>query len=126
MLVAAAVLTGNGDMHRRNLGLSHTLADEPFHVTLAPVYDVGAFPGIEPTYRGQRYEPAELALPVGNTSRFEAVSEEDWRSLASDATLDPDWVLTTVQRVARGPPGRIESGPQRRAHRRRQSGTKRS
>ena len=104
MLVAAGTLTGNGDMHRRNLGLSHALADEPFHVTLAPVYDVGAFPGVEPTYRGRRYEPAQLALPVGNTSRFEEVSEDDWRTLASDAKLDPEWVLTTVHRVAHALP----------------------
>ena len=60
-IVAGAVLTGNGDMHRRNLGVSHSLPDEAGGVTLAPLYDAGAFPGIEPVYRGHRYAPAPYA-----------------------------------------------------------------
>lgn len=97
-VVAAAVLTGNGDMHRRNLGVSHPLLDEQ-GVTLAPLYDAGAFPGVEPVYRGQRYAPARLALPVGQTVAFDKVAVTDWRALANASNLDPDWVLTTVRRV---------------------------
>ena len=107
--LAANVFVGNADLHRRNVGLSHSLPGEPFSVRLAPVYDFGAWPGLEQVERGSLPElaPARLVIPVGGEVGFERVDREAWARHAGEAGLDPGHTMELVRRVGRELPEAI-------------------
>ena len=92
-VLATTCAMANSDLHRKNLGLLHGRASEPFHVRLAPIYDFSSQCG------GERAGD-ELNIRIGGVKRAWEVKEAQWRSLARQCRLDEQTVLETVRQIA--------------------------
>lgn len=94
-----AWLTGNGDLHAKNVGVLATNSGlGPAVYQIAPVYDV---PSTLP------YGNETLALPVnGKTRRLRA---RDWAALADRLGLNPK-VTAQLQRIALGAAATVDLG----------------
>ena len=89
-VLAAACAWCNGDLHRKNLGLTHSEPTEPVHVSLAPIYDFSSQCGVPRT-------GDQLTIGIGGMIRAWDVDENRWRELAKQCRLDADTLLETVR-----------------------------
>ena len=100
-ILAASWLMGNSDLHRRNLGFSHSLEDEPKKLTIAPLYDVSsAIEGIASN---------RLAIRIGRQQLFDRIEPSHWMQHAQACDIDPFVMLETVRRTARLMPDALAS-----------------
>jgi serine/threonine-protein kinase HipA len=87
--LAFAALTGNGDMHLKNWSLTYPGAGTT--PALAPVYDV---------LSTVAYLPGDdLALSLGGTRSFKALTKDRWENFASRAALPRGAVHSAVASV---------------------------
>ena len=100
-ILAASWLMGNSDLHRRNLGLSHSLKDEPKKLTIAPLYDVSSAIGGIATN--------QLAIRIGRQQLFDRIEPSHWMQHAQACDIDPFVILETVRRTARLMPDALAS-----------------
>ena len=92
-ILAASWLMGNSDLHRRNLGFSHSLDDEPKKLTIAPLCDVAsAIGGIASN---------QLAIRIGRQQQFERIDPSHWIQHAQACDIDPVVMIETIRRTAR-------------------------
>lgn len=88
--LALAVMTGNGDMHLKNLSLIYR--DEGSTPTLAPIYDVLSTIPYIPT--------DSMALSLGGERSFKTLLASRWKSFANRARLPEPAVLQAVVETA--------------------------
>ena len=119
--LAACVLLGHRDLHKRNIGIRHSRKGEPWCVELAPLYDVSTIHGCSPGVL--EYAP----IPIHDEHLFTEVGARSWTALAVASGEDPAFrplaalggrqrstrrPLTRTQRVGRGRRGQgSESRP---------------
>ena len=92
--IAAVVLLGNGDTHRRNVGIRHVWGAEGRKVVLAPLYDCSSVEGVAWT------NVKRMEIPVGGEVEFDNVKGEQWARLAHAGSVDTGLVLDSVREVA--------------------------
>ena len=92
--LAACVMLGHRDLHRRNLGILHAPAGEDRHIELAPLYDVSSMEG-----QADGYTRA-LPIPVGGARAIDEIGEAEWVTLATECDQTPDGVLAAVRGIA--------------------------
>ena len=107
--LAALVLVGHRDIHRRNVAVRYPYRNRPESAELAPLYDVASMDG----QRDQRWR--SLGLVVGGEEEIERIGEAEWVTMAKECQADPDEVLGLVTDTARRLPEAIE-GAIARAH----------
>ena len=104
-VLAASWLIGHTDLHRRNLGFSHTLGHEPMKVRLAPVYDVSS--GI-----GTHLDQA-LAIGIARQQALSRFGPVQWMQHARECAQDEEETLAIVGDTARQLPDAITSARER-------------
>ena len=93
-VMAAIVVMGNGDTHRRNIGLQHVWGQEGRKVVLAPLYDCSSVEGIAAgPVKG-------MELPIGGEHEFDRVGTEHWRRFADASGVRLEMVMDAVREVA--------------------------
>ena len=93
--IAALVVIGHRDIHRRNVGIRYERPGEPASAELAPLYDVCSMDG----QRDDRWR--SLALPIGGEEEIDRVDKRCWTQLANETRTDPETVFTAVTETAR-------------------------
>ena len=93
-VLAACVMLGHRDLHRRNIGIRHVAVDRKTWLELAPLYDAGSMEG-----QAKGYSRA-MPMPVGGVREIEAIDEDAWVNLARECGREPDEVLAGVRRMA--------------------------
>ena len=88
--LALAAVTGNGDMHLKNWSVIYR--GDGRKPELAPVYDVLSTIAYLPN--------DELALSLGGTKSFKALTQDRWRNFANRARLPEGAVLNAVVETA--------------------------
>jgi len=96
--LAACVLLGHRDLHKRNIGIRHSRKGEPWCVELAPLYDVSTIHGCSPG--GLEYAP----IPIHDEHLFTEVGARSWTALAVASGEDPSFALSRLSEAARGLP----------------------
>ena len=92
--IAAIVMMGNGDTHRRNVGLQHVWGQEGRKVVLAPLYDCSSIEGVA-------WGPVKaMELPIGGEYEFDQVDGRHWRALAESAGTRIEGVMDAVRETA--------------------------
>lgn len=104
--LAATWLIGHGDLHRRNVGLQHSLRGEPFSVRLAPLYDVSSSVGVAALDQ-------KLAIGIARQQRYSGIGPRQWRRHAVECGLDPEETLAIVRNVAGEMPEAIAAAGER-------------
>lgn len=101
-VMAAVVLMGNGDTHRRNVGVQHVLGREGEKIVLAPLYDSSSVEGVAwaPTKR--------MELAIGGETEFDRVGAEQWGRVAEAAGVSRELVFDAVRAVAEELPGGMQ------------------
>lgn len=94
-IVVASWAIGHVDLHRRNLGIQHSLPGEPEALRLAPVYDVATGIGVD-----ERIVP-NLAIAVGGEREFHRIGPEQWIRHAGECGLVPGDTLDVVTEILR-------------------------
>ncbi|MDR1799726.1 MAG: type II toxin-antitoxin system HipA family toxin [Bifidobacteriaceae bacterium] len=92
-------LVRGSDAHAQNYALLVT----PGSVRLAPLYDLNSTLTI-----GHNFA-REMAMRVGNETRFDHIGREDWDQFGRELGLEPGWVLSQVEDMARRLPGALEA-----------------
>ena len=92
--IAALVLIGNADTHRRNVGIQHVWGAEGQKVVLAPLYDCSSVEGTELT--GTK----RMVVPIGGETEFDRVTAVHWRRLAESGAVTTALVLDAVRESA--------------------------
>ena len=100
--IAAIVLLGHRDIHRRNVGVRYPDPDEPRKAELAPLYDVASMHG----QKSRKWR--SLGLPVGDEEAIDNVGEDEWIRMAKACRTDPAEVLALVSDTARRLPAAID------------------
>ena len=100
--LAASVMLGHCDLHRRNVGVRHTGMRERFAVELAPAYDVSTSAGL-----GIPMERWELALPIGGESHPGAIGAAEWDRHADACGESREEVRSIVKDVAQRLPDAV-------------------
>ena len=93
--IAALVVIGHRDIHRRNVGIRYERPGEPESAELAPLYDVCSMDG----QRDDRWR--SLALPIGGEEEIDRVDKRCWTELANETRTDPGAIFTAVAETAR-------------------------
>ena len=93
--IAALVVIGHRDIHRRNVGIRYERQGEPDSTELAPLYDVCSMDG----QRDNRWR--SLALPIGGEEEIDRVDKRCWTQLANETQTDPEAIFTAVGETAR-------------------------
>ena len=93
--LAASVMLGHCDLHRRNVGVRHTGMRERFAVELAPAYDVSTSAGL-----GIPMERRRLALPIGGEGHPGAIGAAEWDRHADTCGEGREEVRSIVKDVA--------------------------
>jgi serine/threonine-protein kinase HipA len=88
--LALAAVTGNGDMHLKNWSVIYR--GDGRKPQLAPVYDVLSTIAYLPS--------DDLALSLGGTKSFKALTQDRWRNFANRARLPEGAVLKAVTETA--------------------------
>ena len=104
-VLVASWLIGHTDLHRRNLGFSHTLGHEPMRVRLAPVYDVSSGVG---THLDQT-----LAIGIARQQSLSRLGPVQWMQHARECGQDEEETLAIVGETARQLPDAITSARER-------------
>ena len=92
--IAALVLIGNADTHRRNVGIQHVWGAEGQKVVLAPLYDCSSVEGTDLT--GTK----RMVVPIGGETEFDRVTAVHWRRLAESGGVTTALVLDAVRESA--------------------------
>ena len=100
--LAALVLLGHRDVHRRNVAVRYPHRNRPESAELAPLYDVASMDG-----QGDR-RWRSLGLVIGGEEEIERIAEAEWVAMANECSADPEQVLTLVADTARRVPNAIE------------------
>ena len=93
--LAASVMLGHCDLHRRNVGIRHTGMRERFAIELAPAYDVSTSAGL-----GIPMERRKLALTIGGEGRPGAIGAAEWDRHADTCGESREEVRSIVEDVA--------------------------
>ena len=93
--LAATVLLGHRDLHKRNLGIRHSRKEEPWCVELAPLYDVSTIHGCSDAV----WEHAPM--PIHDEHRFTKVGAQAWTALAIESGEDPSFALSRLADAAK-------------------------
>ena len=93
-VLAACVMLGHRDLHRRNIGIRHGAMGRETRMELAPLYDVGSMEG-----QARGYARA-MPMPIGGVREIEEIDEDAWVNLARECGRESDEVLSGVRRVA--------------------------
>ena len=104
-VLAASWLIGHTDLHRRNLGLSHTLGHEPMKVRLAPVYDISSGIG---TCLDQT-----LAIGIARQQALSRLGPVQWMQHAKECGQNEEATLAIVGETVRQLPDAITSARER-------------
>ena len=100
--LAAIVLLGHRDIHRRNVAVRYGRRGEPHRAELAPLYDVASMDGqADPRWRS-------LGLPVGGEEEIDRIGEAQWIAMARECGADPEEVLGLVAATARKLPEAVD------------------
>ena len=101
-MIAGLALTGNGDAHRRNIGIQHIPGLEGRRVRMAPQYDCSSVEGT-PVYGLKQME-----IAIGGEVEFEEVAGKHWRRIASDGEVPIEIVMDAVREIAECLPEALE------------------
>lgn len=96
--LAATVLLGHRDLHKRNIGIRYSRQGEPWGTELAPLYDVSTIHGCSPAVL--EYAP----IPIHDEHLFTEVGAQSWTALALTSGEDPSFALTRLANAADGLP----------------------
>ena len=96
--LAATVLLGHRDLHKRNIGIRYSRKQEPWCVELAPLYDVSTIHGCSPAVL--EYAP----IPIHDEHLFTEVGARSWTALALASGEDPSFALSRLASAAKGLP----------------------
>ena len=100
--LAALVLLGHRDVHRRNVAVRYERRGELHRAELAPLYDVASMDGqADPRWRS-------LGLPVGGEEEIDRIGEAQWIAMARECGADPEEVLGLVADTARKLPEAVD------------------
>ena len=105
--IAGIVLSGNADVHRRNIGLQHVRGREGRQCVLAPLYDCSSIEGTQ--WTGTK----RMQIPVGGAIEFDEVTDEHWRRLANAAGADAGMVMDAVRESAEKLPDAMAQAAER-------------
>ena len=89
-ILAATWGLGHVDLHRRNLGFTHSAPDEPFAIDIAPMYDVSSGVGVERTIYFR------LAIGIARQRTPSDVGPVQWLEHARRCALDPIATIAIV------------------------------
>ena len=92
-------MLGHGDLHRKNLGMTHLRKDGQRHIRVAPMYDVSSA-------IGTRFDQT-LAIGIARQQRFSGIGVRQWVAHAKECGLDPDRTLHIVRKIATHAPDAI-------------------
>ena len=93
--LAATVLLGHRDLHKRNIGIQYAGGRGPGpSPQLAPLYDVSTIHGCSPAIL------EHAPIPIDDEHRFTKVGREQWRRLALACGEDEGFALSRLADVA--------------------------
>lgn len=92
--LAATALLGHRDLHRRNVGIRYSRAEEPPGCELAPWYDVSSCDGQSSDVW------CAMGMLIGNRDDVKVIGEREWIRQARECGDDPGLVLGVVEDVA--------------------------
>ncbi len=96
-LLAASWILGHGDLHRRNIGITHDLTHATPKIRLAPIYDASSCIGVG-------ILRAELAIGIAKQKRLSGIGQRQWEAHARECGERREGVLTLVEEVMRNAP----------------------